>query len=41
MCLASLIMPDFGLGGNLFWTGGIVILVALAAFAVTFASRRL
>ena len=41
MCLASLIMPAFGLGGNLFWTGGIVLLVALAAMAVVFLTRRL
>ena len=39
MCAASLVLPAFGTG-NIFWTGGIVLLVMLATGAVYFLSRR-
>lgn len=39
MCLASLILPVIGIG-NIFWTGGIVLLIGLASVAVIFLSSR-
>lgn len=39
MCAASLILPSFGTG-NLFWTGGIVLLALLSTGAVYFLARR-
>ena len=39
MCAASLILPAFGTG-NVFWTGGIVLLVMVATGAVYFLARR-
>ena len=39
MCAASLILPAFGTG-NIFWTGGIVLLVIVATGAVYFLARR-
>ena len=39
MCLASLILPVIGIG-NIFWTGGIVLLIGVASVAVIFLSSR-
>lgn len=39
MCAGSLILPGLGMG-NIFWTGGIALLVALAAGAVIFLTSR-
>ena len=39
MCLASLILPIIGIG-NIFWTGGIVLLIGLASVAAIFLTSR-
>ena len=39
ICLASLILPIMGVG-NIFWTGGIALLVALSSIAVIFLASR-
>ena len=39
MCAASLLLPLFGVG-NLFWTGGIVLLAAASSAAVFFLASR-
>ena len=39
MCAASMILPIIGIG-SLFWTGGIVLLIAAAAIAAHFMMAR-
>ena len=39
ICLASLILPIMGVG-NIFWTGGIALLIALSSIAVIFLASR-
>ncbi len=39
MCLASLILPVIGIG-NIFWTGGIVLLIGLASVSAIFLTSR-